>query len=441
MPKKLTKRTVDAARAEAGERFLWDPELPGFGLRVRPSGRRYYVVQYRAKGRTRRLTLGPHGALTPDQARRNAAKLLAEARTGGDPAVEIRSATKSITVAELARRYLAQHAEPKKKPTSLRNDRLNLRLHVLPELGMLPLAAVTRQDVATLHHGLRETPTAANRVLALLSKMFNLAERWGLRADGTNPCRHVERFPEWRRERFLSDEELARLGRVLREVEEAGAASEEAVAAIRLLLLTGCRVSEILGLRWEDVDVERRCLRFPDSKTGAKRIPLNRAAIEVLEGLTPESIWVLPGRVPDQPLVNLAKPWDRIRQLAKLDDVRLHDLRHYTRKQCRRRRALAALGRCASGSPAARDDGAVRALGGGSRSRCVGAGRGASCFGDARVDGWTSLLDATHLSLKGISPLLEYAQPLACDSTSSWTASSPRGRLTSGHTWTSHNRP
>ena len=328
MSQKLTKRVVDAARAEDGERFLWDPELPGFGLRVRPSGRRYYVVQYRSNGRTRRLTLGPHGALTPDQARRKAAKLLGEARDGGDPAVEIRSAAKSITVADLAKRFLAQHAELKKKPTSLRNDRLNLRLHVLPHLGTLRLAAVTREDVATLHHGLRETPTAANRVLALLSKMFNLAERWGLRTDGTNPCRHVEHFPEHRRQRFLSDDELARLGGVLNEVEQNSTESAEAIAAIQLLLFTGCRVSEVLGLRWEDVDAERRCLRFLDSKTGAKLIPLNSVALEVLTSRTRRSHWVISGRDGDQPLVNLAKPWKRIRELAGLEDVRLHDLRH-----------------------------------------------------------------------------------------------------------------
>jgi len=327
-PKKLTKRVADAARAEGAERFLWDPELPGFGLRVRLSGRRYYVIQYRSKGRTRRLTLGPHGALTPDRARRKAAKLLAEAHDGGDPAVTIRSVAKSITVADLAKRFVAQHAELKKKPTSVRNDRLNLRLHVLPRLGPIPLAAVTRADIASLHHALRQTPTAANRVLALLSKMFNLAERWGLRVDGTNPCRHVERFPERPRDRFLSDDELARLGGVLRDAEEKGLASAEAVAAIRLLLLTGCRVSEILGLRWEDVDIERRCLRFADSKTGAKRIPLNSAAISVLDGLARKSAWAIPGRDPAEPLVNLAKPWDRIRELARLDNVRLHDLRH-----------------------------------------------------------------------------------------------------------------
>jgi integrase len=325
---RLTKRYVDSLRCTDGDLVVWDDDLPGFGLRMRASGRRYYVAKYRAKGRQRWLTLGPHGVLTPEQARRQAARVLSAVREGADPAVERRAEARALTVADLAERYLTQHAELKKKAASLRNDKLNLRLHVLPSLGKVPLGAVTREDVATLHHALRETPTAANRVLALLSKMFNLAERWGLRHDGSNPCRHVERFPESRRERFLSDDELARLGAVLEEVEGSGAETAETIAAIRLLVLTGCRVSEVLGLSWEDIDVEHRCLRFSASKTGAKRIPLNRAALEVLAGLARQSSWVIPGRDREQPLVNLGKPWKRIRERAGLDDVRLHDLRH-----------------------------------------------------------------------------------------------------------------
>lgn len=327
MPR-LTKRYVDSLRSTEGDLVVWDDDLPGFGLRVRASGRRYYVAKYRAKGRQRWLTLGPHGVLTPEQARRQAAKALSAAREGADPAVERREEARALTVADLAERYLSQHAELKKKAASLRNDKLNLRLHVLPSFGKVPLAAVTREDVATLHHALRETPTAANRVLALLSKMFNLAEKWGLRQDGSNPCRHVERFPERRRERFLSEDELARLGSVLKDVEQKGIESTEVVGAIRLLLFTGCRLSEVLRLRWEDVDVDRRCLRFSDSKTGPKRIPLNSAALDVLMALPRKSPWVIPGRDPAEPLVNLAKPWKRIRELAGLDDVRIHDLRH-----------------------------------------------------------------------------------------------------------------
>ena len=216
----------------------------------------------------------------------------------------------------------------RKKPASLRNDRLLLRIHILPKLGKVALEAVNRTDLAALHHALRATPTTANRVASLLSKMFNLAERWGLRADGSNPCRHLERYRERARRRFLTREETARLGQALDESERDGSETQAATAAIRLLLLTGARVGEILSLRWEDVDTETRCLRLPDSKTGAKEIPLGHAAYELVLSLNHgESDYVIPGRCADAPLVNLNKAWRRIRARAGLGDVRLHDLR------------------------------------------------------------------------------------------------------------------
>jgi integrase len=175
---------------------------------------------------------------------------------------------------------------------------------------------------------MRGTPFQANRVVALLSKMLSLAERWGLRPDGSNPTRHVERFREKARQRYLSEAELARLGDALAESESMDLDSIEAVAAIRLLLFTGARMGEILTLRWDDVDLERRCLRLPDSKTGAKLIQLNAPALEVLASLKQRSEWVLPGKDPKKRYVNLAKPWARISQRAELDDVRVHDLRH-----------------------------------------------------------------------------------------------------------------
>lgn len=327
---RLTKRSVEALPVpKAGEHFEWDDDLAGFGVRVYPSGRRAYLVQYRVRGRTRRMLLGPHGVLTVDEARRRARAMLGRVAEGIDPAVardeERRSA---ITVADLAARYLAEHAEVRKKPASLRNDRLLLRIHILPKLGKLPLEDVSRSDVAGLHHALRATPTTANRVAALLSKMFNLAERWGLRPDGSNPCRHLERYREKVRRRFLTREETAKLGEALDQIERDGSEAREVAAAIRLLLLTGARVGEILSLRWEHVDTETRCLRLPDSKTGAKEISLGRAAFELLMDLErSESGYVIPGRDGDAPLVNLNKAWRRIRSRAGLHDVRLHDLR------------------------------------------------------------------------------------------------------------------
>lgn len=324
---RLTKRTVDAAVPTQKEQVIWDDAIPGFGLRVMPSGRRSYLIQYRVAGRSRRFTLGVHGTITPDQARRKAVRLLAAARDGADPAEELRDSRNPITVADLAERYFEEHA-PKKKPTSVRSDKLNWRLHIKPKIGNVPLAALSRADITTLHHQMRGTPFQANRVVALLSKMLSLAERWGLRPDGSNATRHVERFREKARQRYLSEAELARLGDALAESESMGLDAIEAVAAIRLLLFTGARMGEILTLRWDDVDLEWRCLRLPDSKTGAKLIQLNAPALEVLASLKRRSEWVLPGKDPKKPYVNLAKPWARISQRAELDDVRVHDLRH-----------------------------------------------------------------------------------------------------------------
>ena len=326
MPR-LTKRTVESAKPSARDVFIWDDLIRGFGLRILPSGKRGYLIQYRANGRTRRFALGPHGVLTPEQARRRAALLLAQARNGGDPAANRDEAMHSPTMVHLAERYLAQHAHAKKKPSSAATDHRNLDRHVLPRLGSRRVADLTRADIGLLHHAMRETPGAANRVLALLSKMFNLAERWGLRPDGTNPCRHVERYRERKMERFLSQTELARLGETLAELEREGVENPSVVAAIRVLALTGARRGEILNLRWRDVDFEHGCLRISDSKTGAKQIPLSLPAIAVLNGLERRSGWVFPSGTGDTP-VSLSKPWTRIQRRTGLSGVRIHDLRH-----------------------------------------------------------------------------------------------------------------
>ena len=316
---KLTKRIVDRAGPRDREYFLWDDEIRGLGLRVLPSGRKTYLIQYRVGRRTRRMNLGPHGVLTPHGARQKAIELLAEVLNGGDPSAS--RAAKGVTVRELGERYLVEHAATKKKPSSAASDRRNLRHHVLPALGHLPVAQVSRGDVGRLHHQMRKTPGAANRVVALISKMMNLAEQWGLRPDGSNPCRHIQKYPERRIERFLSAAELARLGDALAEVEASGAEPSPVIAAIRLLILTGARRSEILNLRWEDVDLERAILRIRDSKSGAKTIPLNVPALEALTGLEHTSDWVFPTAEGYRP-ASLSKPWGRIRERAKLESWR-----------------------------------------------------------------------------------------------------------------------
>ncbi len=328
---KITKRTVDALQSGPADAFLWDRDLPGFGIRITAAGIRSYVFQYTHGTARRRMTIGRHGAAwTPAGARREALRLRAEVAAGADPATERREARGAPTVAEFADRFIEEHVEPKLQPSSARSYKNILKLAILPALGRAKLADVTRSDVTRLHLKLRETPTRANRTLATLSKMFTLAERWGLRPDGTNPCRHVERFREGRRERYLSEAELAQLGKTLADAERDGTATRFAIAAIRFLVLTGRRLGEALTLRWEDVDLERGAIRLRNTKTGRKAFPLAPAATQLLANLprVEGNPFVFPGARPGRPIVALQGVWYRLREPAGLEDVRLHDLRH-----------------------------------------------------------------------------------------------------------------
>ncbi len=335
---RLTKRVVDALKPDGPkEAFAWDSEAPGFGVRAYPSGRKIFVAKYRTPaGRQRWHKLGPFGVLTVEQARTEARDVLERVRRGVDPSAERAAKRRAPCVKDLAQRFLDEHAVPHKKASSVVSDRDLLRLYILPRLGASAVADVTRDDLAALHRAIgcdsearRGTPTTANRVLFLCSTMFNFAERWGWRAAHSNPTRHVPRFKEVRRERYLSPAELGRLGQTL-----AACASSElpsVIAAIRLLLFTGCRRGEVLGLRWEDVDFERNMLRLSDTKTGPRVVRLNAPALEVLADLRERrgaSPWVIVGGIEGKPLVGLPHAWQRIRRRAGLDEVRLHDLRH-----------------------------------------------------------------------------------------------------------------
>ena len=330
---RITKRAVDAAKARRTDSYLWDQELSGFGLKVTSAGRKVYLVQYRLggrKGRTRRVTIGQHGELTPTAARGEAKRLLGEIAAGRDPAEEHDKTRAGKSLAVVLEQFMAEHVTLKLKARTASEYQRIARLHILPRLGRRPIGELTRQDIAKLHHELRDTPYQANRTLALLSKLFNWAEKRGLRPDGSNPCRHIEKYREGRRERFLSQAELGRLGDALRAAEKTNSCSPWAIAAIRLLILTGARLSEILMLRWGYVSEEHGCLLLPDSKTGRKAIRLNAPALAVLQSIPrlERNPYVICGEKPGRHLVNLEKPWRRIRKAAKLDDVRLHDLRH-----------------------------------------------------------------------------------------------------------------
>ncbi|MGH7053821.1 MAG: tyrosine-type recombinase/integrase [Stellaceae bacterium] len=330
---KITKRSVDALQpaADGREMILWDSEVAGYGVRMQRGDAKVYVLKYRAgSGREaplRKLTIGKHGSpWTADQARAEAKRLLAMVAAGKDPAGAKSEAKAAPTVAEFAGRFLAEHAEAKRKASTAREYRRLVEHVIVPAIGKKRVAEVARQDIAKLHHAKRATPTEANRTLACLSTMMNLAERWGLRPDGSNPCRHVEKYKQRRRERFLSADELARLGGAIAAYD----GSPHVVAAVKLLVFTGARLGEVLGLQWQWIDFERGEARLPDSKTGAKTLHLPPPALEVLSALprVEGNPHVIVGKKPGARLVNLEKPWRAIRKTAGLDEVRLHDLRH-----------------------------------------------------------------------------------------------------------------
>lgn len=282
MTTKLTKAIVTAAGPSAKEYFLWDSEVRGFGIRVQPSGRKTFVYQYRFNRRSRRHMIGPAEVLPVALARDLAREAVVKVSRGFDPAEEREAARNAITVKELAERFDATHITFYVKESTAREYRHSVKRYILPAIGAKKVRDVTRGDIAKLHLQMRHKPTQANRTIEVASKMFNLAEEWELRAANTNPRRGITKYPETKRERFLSEAELQRIGEVLAEMEAERIELKSAIAAARLLMFTGCRLGEVMTLQWRFVDLKAGLLRLPDSKTGKKIVPLGEPAIEVL---------------------------------------------------------------------------------------------------------------------------------------------------------------
>ncbi|QYI99721.1 tyrosine-type recombinase/integrase [Thalassovita mediterranea] len=325
---KITKRSVDALAAKDRDYFLWDTQIPGFGVRVSPKGRKTYTVQYRLGGRTKRVSLGVHGAITPDEARDLARRTLGDVSRGADPSGQKRIERRAPTVSALCDRFLDEYVPVRCKPSTEKEYRRCCDLFIRPKIGAMRVQDIARPDIATLHHELRDKPYQANRVLGVLSKIFNLAEVWGLRPDGSNPTRHVQKYKEQKRERYLDPDEIDRLWRVLDSSVAAGTETVHVAGAFKLLLLTGCRLSEIQKAKWSWV--RGNILLLPDAKTGPRRVMLSKSALEVLSALPrlPDNPHIIAGKVEGQFATDLQKPWRRIRKTAKLEDVRIHDLRH-----------------------------------------------------------------------------------------------------------------
>jgi integrase len=352
---RITKRTLDSLKPLATEFTLWDSAVSGFGIRVRPTGAKSYVVVYRAgSGRgapVRRYTIAAVGKITPERARARAKAILGSVAHGNDPAGQKSTERGVPTVAELADRFMAEHIDPKRKSGTAKFYRDILERLVKPAVGTTKADKLTRLQVGKLHSALSGTPFQANREMAVVGSMYAFAARAGVVADGTRPAAGIDKYRETRRERFLNGEELERLGSTIREAETSGIPwtvdpskptakhlpkaanrrtkiSLSAGAAIRLLLFTGCRLREILNLRWEHVDLERGLLFLPDSKSGRKTIILNVPALTVLNELKRIGPFVVPGDNPESPRADLKRPWEAITNRAGLSGVRLHDLRH-----------------------------------------------------------------------------------------------------------------
>ena len=356
MPVKLTKRTVDAIIPGDRATIVYDTDLKGFGVRIAPNGSLSWFVEYRpgAGGRRvakKRMVIGAR-EFTPEQARQAAKGMLASISLGSDPVAVRREERETETFREFAERYLREEAEAKLKRGTVVNYRICVRRHAVPEIGSIKLNRISTADISRIHSKVGQTrPMTANRVVECISSIFRYAATCNLVTVGHNPTKGIRAFRESRRERFLNSDELARLGSAIREAETVGIpydvdqtkpTSKHApkpenrrvqidtytAAALRLLILTGARLREILHLKWEYVDFQRGLLLLPDSKTGRKAIVLNAPALAVLRSLDRKGQYVVFSEQDDKPRADLNRPWRTISARAGLSGVRIHDLRH-----------------------------------------------------------------------------------------------------------------
>ncbi|TXM64519.1 site-specific integrase [Methylobacterium sp. WL120] len=355
MPK-LSKRTVDAAVPREVPFFVWCSDLPGFGVRVFPSGRRVYYADYRTKGGTRRrMSLGAHGKITVDEARKLAIVTLGDVIKGEDPANERATRRGSMTVAELCDAYLAAadaglimgKGGASKKASTLYVDRGRIERHIKPLLGKRLVVELIASDVqrfvrdvqigktaAVVKTGFRGKavveggPGTAARTVGLLGGILSYAVSENIIT--ANPATGVKRPADRKRKRRLTADEYAALGRVLAAAEATQAERWQAVAGVRLLALTGCRLSEIVRLLWVEVDRGELCLRLEDTKEGASVRPIGRAVLAILDGLdrTAGSTYALPASRGSGAFVSLDDALERITVRAGLEGVTAHTLRH-----------------------------------------------------------------------------------------------------------------
>ncbi|WP_417819614.1 tyrosine-type recombinase/integrase [Terasakiella sp.] len=321
MPK-LTKRLIDSLKPTEQEYAVWDDELKGFGIRVSPKGNKTFQVYWRAGKRERKRKVGRYPPMTVDQARKAAFELLSDVENGNDPAVKQDLLRKAETMTELGNRFLIEHSIPHNKEKTVYENRHLLDRFIFPALGKVKAVDVAKSDVRRLHQSLKDTPYQANRVLALLSKIFNFTadDLYEIRHDWRNPTDRLQKFKEEKRKRYLSQQELQIISKAMHIAERENIGTPHALAALRLLIFTGARKSEILSLKWDYINWDRRCFALPDSKTGAKDIPLSPPALEVLNNIEKlkDNPYAIVGKNPQTHMDDLGPTWRRIRNLTTI---------------------------------------------------------------------------------------------------------------------------
>jgi integrase len=332
---KLTKRIVDAARPRATRYMIWDEEIRGLGLRIEPKGTKTYLVRYRPGGgrsaALRQMTLGRHGVLTPEQARIAARLQLAEVARGADPVARRSAKRKEQTVEHIVHRYIEEHVKIHNKPTTIKESIRIARNEIIPAFRTVRIGDLTRPMIRSWHMGYSDRPYQGNRCLAVLRKVLSLAVHdWELRSD--NPALGIKQFRETKRERFSNDDDLRRIGAWLRAVEAAGEQPLSAIVATRLLALTGMRLGEVLGLRWEHVDLRAGLIRLSDAKAGARTVPLGASAVAFLTSIRASETLTGPiaRNFDGSPLhrSRYRKFWNSLRLGTGILDLRPHDFRH-----------------------------------------------------------------------------------------------------------------
>ena len=335
MPKlKLTKTVVDAAQKEEDPYELRDTVIPGFLLKVTPTGRKIFMLAYVANnGQRRKPAIGQFGEITVEQARSIAQDWLADVRKGKDPSAEKSAARQAPTVKQLFEQFIADYSESRNKPSTVKSNRGYGKRYIIPHLGQMKVPDVTRADIANLMKKMSKTPTNANRVLAAVRKMFNMAEVWGMRPDGSNPCRHIPKFPERGKTRLITDTELRQLYAYLDQAEADGLEHPFILLAVRLQFEFAARMSEILMLEWSWVDLDNRRVVWPDSKTGGMSKPMSAEAVRLFESAPrfEDSPYVCPSIFdPNLPMSKHTywHGWRRVLERAGLPHIGTHGIRH-----------------------------------------------------------------------------------------------------------------